>query len=242
MTAVDTLKLLIKLQEIDRDLSRITSNLRVAPEILEKRSRHKAQLQAAGEAKHAEIMKERARFKESEVEMRTKEQHIEKLKAQLNLAKTNQEYQAILDQTKRVEEDRAKIEDAGLEILSRIDALAKEEHDLKAQGDQAAREFAEFETQIKRDIEAYRAEHDQVKQKRAALQAQVDRQALGIYERALLARQGVAIVPVEARICQGCYMTLTPNDLMNLQAANLVVCKSCQRLLYLPEVVGLAVR
>jgi predicted nucleic acid-binding Zn-ribbon protein len=53
------------------------------------------------------------------------------------------------------------------------------------------------------------------------------------------ARGGVAVVPVEARICQGCYLTLTPNDLMNLQAGNLVVCKSCQRILYLPENLGL---
>jgi predicted nucleic acid-binding Zn-ribbon protein len=82
-------------------------------------------------------------------------------------------------------------------------------------------------------------EMDATKKRRQELQAQADRQALQLYERILQARQGLAVVAVEARICQGCYMTLTPNDLMNLQGGRaLVTCKSCQRILYLPEALG----
>jgi predicted nucleic acid-binding Zn-ribbon protein len=239
MDSIATLKLLIKLQDIDRDLRRVESHERAIPEILSKRGRQRQNLQTGLEAKHAEIMKARAQFKESEVEMQSRDQQLEKLKAQLNLAKTNQEYTALLDQTKRVQEERGKVEDAGLEILARIDGLQREEQAIKAELDAANREFGDFAAQMEKDLASYHTEHEEIKQQREALQEQLDRQALVLYERVLAARGGKAVVPVEARICQGCYLTATPNDLMNLQAGNLVVCKSCQRILYLPEILGL---
>ena len=57
-----------------------------------------------------------------------------------------------------------------------------------------------------------------------------------IYDRLLPGKGGPdALAPVKGRSCTGCYTDLTPQNYNDLKADRVVACKSCGRLLYLPE-------
>ncbi len=55
------------------------------------------------------------------------------------------------------------------------------------------------------------------------------------YNRVVKARGQDAMAQVEAESCGGCHQQLTPNIMSQLSGARAVFCKTCGRLLYLPE-------
>ena len=58
----------------------------------------------------------------------------------------------------------------------------------------------------------------------------------GKYDLNVLARNGLAVAPVEDSYCQGCYNKITMNDTSRLMGAQSIIrCGSCQRILYMSQ-------
>ena len=55
------------------------------------------------------------------------------------------------------------------------------------------------------------------------------------YQRLLSARGEDALSAVEGRSCTACYTEITQQNYHNLTCDQFVLCKSCGRILYLPE-------
>ena len=56
-----------------------------------------------------------------------------------------------------------------------------------------------------------------------------------VYVRVVKAKGEDAMAQVEGESCGGCHQQLTPNIMSQLIGATVVFCKTCGRLLYLPE-------
>ena len=68
----------------------------------------------------------------------------------------------------------------------------------------------------------------------------LDAEVLKVYDRAFKAL-GEAVCPVEANVCQGCFSPVTPNDRSRLLSGReLVTCRVCSRIQFLPEVLQAA--
>ncbi len=68
---------------------------------------------------------------------------------------------------------------------------------------------------------------------REKIAGKIDRRYLRIYER-LIAKYGRAVVPVENRICLGCFQGVPPSFFSEITADQPVkVCENCGRILYL---------
>ncbi len=67
---------------------------------------------------------------------------------------------------------------------------------------------------------------------RAKLAEQIGPRLLGMYER-VSRRYGRAVVPVEGRVCLGCFMTLpTSVAPTKLEDSHIALCENCGRILY----------
>ena len=56
------------------------------------------------------------------------------------------------------------------------------------------------------------------------------------YTMLLAKREGLAVVPVNDSVCQGCHMTLPPQQVNEVRRADkLNLCPTCQRILYIKE-------
>jgi predicted nucleic acid-binding Zn-ribbon protein len=70
-------------------------------------------------------------------------------------------------------------------------------------------------------------------QEAATAEKACERDILAQYTTLLSRRNGLAIVGVANRICQGCYTSITPQEENKLLGGQVLNCSNCQRLIYL---------
>jgi predicted nucleic acid-binding Zn-ribbon protein len=114
--------------------------------------------------------------------------------------------------------------------------------------EQASREAAEADSELRRVVAERRTLEADLMAERKSLAAtvradqaererirsQLDASTLHTYDRLRSTRDGLAVVEVRQRTCQGCRVTLTASHEQRLRHGDsLVTCQSCGRILYL---------
>ena len=76
----------------------------------------------------------------------------------------------------------------------------------------------------------------EIREDRDARAAAIPAEVMTVYDKVVLARGASAVAPVTEGYCQGCYMTVTTQDVaLILKGNKLQQCKTCQRILYVPN-------
>ena len=228
---------LVQLQRIDDRRLRILRRLEEGPVLVEKRgARHRQGLERIEKARDR-IAHLKSDVKQLELDLGSKEKEIEKLLGQQNSARTNQEYKALGDHAERLRTACGEIEDRVLEGLSQVESAQGELDTLTRGVDELGKEQAEFAASWTTDEAEYKKELAAVEAERAAAIAELPKDAVLLYERALQAHHGEAVVAAEQKVCGACRMAILPNDLAQLRGGNaLIFCNSCQRILYVPGI------
>jgi predicted nucleic acid-binding Zn-ribbon protein len=99
----------------------------------------------------------------------------------------------------------------------------------------AAAEAALSKKQAELDdmMERIRGEVAGLEARRAELVSGIDPEHLTTYDRVLNRHNNFAIARVDSQVCQGCYMSVTAQEVNLLMQGQIVQCKSCSRLFYL---------
>ncbi|MFA6003904.1 MAG: C4-type zinc ribbon domain-containing protein [Elusimicrobiota bacterium] len=234
--AKENIRQLITLQENDSVLDKLLQGMgRIPIEIAALR-----QGAAAAKAKLEEV-KARAltwekKKKEKELELASKEEAARKHSLELNQVKTNEAFKALQQEIEQAKRAGGAIETEILEAMEGIDAARKEEK-------VAAAEFKTVESRIAGEVAALEKELADLQAKLDAQKAGREQAAAGIpadmmrvYEHARMRGKLDAIVPIESGNCSACRISLAPQVVIEVTKAKaLVVCESCQRILYKPE-------
>jgi hypothetical protein len=180
------------------------------------------------ELKHIETER-----KKLEIEAESGRTQIAKYKTQLFQIKSNTEYQALLKEIAKTEEEVRQVEDAELELMGRTEQLqhaAKEEQaSLK---DMASKAEAE-KMALQKRASLIAQELTQLREEREKLAAQIDPDALARYERLMRSKGDMAVVPVQHGNCGGCHLQLAPQLIHNAKhSTELASCDYCGRVLY----------
>lgn len=171
--------------------------------------------------------------KEKELELAKHEEAIRKHSQDLNQVKTNEAYRALLSE---IEKAKAQVGDLETAILMLMEELDQAGRDEKA----AALRFKESEARTREEIQTLQARRareqaqaETERAKRQGLAEGIPREALAQYEYVHKRWQGAAMAPVKGNMCGVCRITLTPQSLIEVaRGGRLVVCESCQRILY----------
>ena len=194
-----------------------------------KRETAKAAFDALRErAKHIEV--ERRKL---EVEAQTKRDAIGRYRSQQSQTRKNEEYQALVHEISRAEEEIRAIEDRELDLMEEAEKLGVEvktgEAELKKTNEsisQQLKDLDEKSANLSKRLEELAAE-------RAKLAEAIDPEMLSLYERILKSKGDVAIVPLEHEICQGCHMKTPGTTVSAVRAGEeLVQDPNCGRILY----------
>ena len=172
---------------------------------------------------------------DKQLQLRTREARINDLKARLNAANTNKEFQTLKDQIAADLQANSVLEDEILEALEKIDLLAD-----KAKKADASLVTAKAEAvKVKSRVESERANLDselaRVLSELKEAEKNLPSEFKPDYDRVARVRGEEALAEVNGEVCGGCYQMLTPNMMNELYLAKPVFCKSCGALLYLPE-------
>ena len=232
---------LLKLQEVEQELIRLRnerSHKERAVKIAEKRL---AELGQQAKGKSSEVQRQQLKAQRLEGDVRQREEHIAKLRQQLNTTRTSREYAAILTQMNTDKADSTKIEDAALQALQDVDEL-KAEVEKFTQQDPVLSARVE---QTKAELQRFVAENEdvlrQLDYRKRNLAEEIPHHTLVLFERVAEYHDGEAMAVVtrthpkrDEFVCGGCHMNVTMEQVNALMTKDEVeACNNCGRILFL---------
>jgi predicted nucleic acid-binding Zn-ribbon protein len=227
---------LIALRDIDRLRSQTSQLIEAVPRILGARHRDSAGAHSGLDGARSKLQGLKAHLKSLELDLAEREAAIHKANANLMSAKTNQEYSLLVAEITRKREEKGKVEEAVLEQFEVIKQGEKAVKDAEVRVTEAEAEFKAFETRARTELAEHQSDLLRHDERREQIRRAINPEVLKIYDRAFQAH-GEGVSPIEGNVCQGCFSSVTPNDRSRLiSGRELVICRSCQRIVYLPEV------
>src|SRR5205814_6201919 len=102
-----------------------------------------------------------------DLDLKTRDTHIEKLRTQQQVAKTNKEYQTFLVEINTMKLDKAKVEEETLKVMESAEKQAAEVKELSASLESEQSKLATLKQQIGGQVAALEAEVNDLKPARA---------------------------------------------------------------------------
>lgn len=168
---------------------------------------------------------------------------INKLREQMNAAKTNKEYSAFLVEVNTLKADKSKIDDRAMELLTQIDKLKAQIAAAQAKLAEQEKIKAHAESEVARRQAEVGTQLEDLQRRRAQAAAKVSPAELAVFEKLAENLEGEAMSPVLQEdpremefVCGGCYMSIPMERVNQLYNADRMTrCSSCTRILYLSQ-------
>jgi len=169
------------------------------------------------------------------LELKTLEKKIDDSRAKLNAASSNREFDIIKGQIKADEMAKSVLEDEILEGYDAVDEEAAQQSGYEKKVEDAKTELKEFAT----TFDAHRKTREETVLRLQAelmeIEKTLPREPAERYRR-LVQRVGAkAMSAVVNKACGNCYVSLTPQQSIQLKSGKILFCGSCGTLLYIDE-------
>lgn len=230
---VADLRRAIRLQDLDNRIVQLQHEIALLP-------RHIAAIEKTLdthirklEADRAALAANQRERKQLELDVRAQEERISKLRDQMLLAKSNEQYAAFKNEIEFCEREIRKFEDRILERMGDTEAL---ERNLKTAETALAAEKRQVEAE-KEDArgrsERDKRELDALLKERSALVSEMPKPLVSTYETIRRTRKGVAVAEAVDGRCTGCHMAMRLQFYQDLRRGDQIMrCESCGRILY----------
>src|SRR3982750_502254 len=139
---------LVRFYQADQQVRAAQAKLEAATKdvrIQERRVNDLAERQRLGAAELRELQSQSGQL---DLDIKTRDSHIDKLRTQQQAAHNNKEYQAFLVEINTQKVDRGKVEDQTLRVLGEVDKLTQEQAELKALHNAEREKLAAMKQQI----------------------------------------------------------------------------------------------
>jgi predicted nucleic acid-binding Zn-ribbon protein len=234
---------LVKLQSVENRLRAAKAKLaRCRRSILIQENQVRS-LQSALEAKKEEAQLTKIQSDRLELELKSRDEEVNKLRASLNNSKSNKEYAAILTQLNTTRADNSKIETQILELMKAVEADDEECKKIRAQIDEQKQLLEEVRKRSESAAVDYEAEIAKIQTEWDAVAKSIPRERLAIFNRVADTYDGEAVVKVEQQddrsgtySCGGCFMGITAESVNLLMTRDEIIrCPNCTRILVLGD-------
>lgn len=230
------LETLIQVQELESRVSQLQRRVEEIPIEIAALEEEKEKARSDFAQRQARVESHDRELRQLEAQVEDLKERLSKYKSQLMEVKTNEAYQAMLNE---IEFTEKKIEEKEDRILEYLVAADEEEADLKhvrkhfekteKETSQRRKELEEFVSRSEDDLERLRNERDRVL-------SLLPGELINLYNRIAAARKGVAVAPVEDQCCGICHFRLRPQLFAEVKnAQGILTCENCSRILYLPN-------
>lgn len=169
-----------------------------------------------------------------ELDLKSMETEIAKLRLQMNQVKTNKEYSAIKTEIGGKEANKSVLEDEILGMMTKYEEMNQRYRSFEKTIEHENAQLKELQKHVETDLITIDAEIHELKKMRNKYETLLDTDALQHYNRLVSHKDAVAVVSVVNKVCQGCFMSVTAQTLNQLLSGkDITFCNSCGRILYL---------
>lgn len=216
-------------------LTDLRDRLARGPRQIALRQKNVDERQADLEAVRESVKQAKLKADRQQLDLKTSEQRLVDWGTKLNTCSSNKEFQTLKEQIAAAEMANSVLADEILEGMERIDVMAEKvveaEQTVKATED----ELAKVQANIQAAAEVIRADIARLEGELAAAEKTLPADFRGDYNRVVKVKGADGMSEAEDGVCNGCGQKITPNMQNDLLMHRPTFCKSCGRLLYLPE-------
>jgi uncharacterized protein len=224
-----------ELHRLHQQLADLQDRLDRGPKQVRARQANVAQAEERVNQAHADVKAARVLVDQKQLQLKTGETKIADLKAKLNAAQTNREYQALKEQIAAAEMANSVLADEILEGMEKADQLKLAIGEAEQVLAKTKEELAKAQQSVKSHEETLLGDRGRVEANLKEAEQSLPDDFRDAYYRVVKAKGQDAMAQVEGESCGGCHQQLTTNMTNNLLMSRVVFCKVCGRLLYLPE-------
>jgi predicted nucleic acid-binding Zn-ribbon protein len=230
------LEKLLQLQVIDYDLGELERSKDYLPDMMDNLRREMKEAEQKHEAAREQIEEAKVRQKNLELEIKSKENELQKYQQQMMSIKTNKEYDALVAEIDAIKEAISTRETSLLETIDLVSNLETEIEQLGEKESQIRENNARQLEILQEKIDSIGNKVSDKEQERKAIVSSVPRPTLSTYERVRRGKGGRAIVAVKKRACGSCFKALTPKKIQEIKRADQIhTCDNCGAILYWDE-------
>ncbi|MBN1765484.1 MAG: hypothetical protein JW860_09530 [Sedimentisphaerales bacterium] len=232
---------LVELQAIESRVRDTKKELEKGQQVLKKQLRRIQQLKSALETKREDIKLSRMQCDKLEVDLKSKDEELTRLRVTLNTAKTNKEYSAILTRINTDKADNSKLEDQILALISQIESDQKECKEIEENIEIETQRLDEIQEEIEEKQGKIQAKLDKFEAERLKAFSKVSDKHGYLFDRLADRYDGEVLAEVAQAngvkgdySCRGCFMKVpleVANSLMTRD--DVIACPNCGRILVL---------
>lgn len=232
----ERIEVLRRLQSIDTKIKRLEGDKLYRSHDIQKKQLQIQQKKTELSKTSEETKTFQRNINSKELDLKSKEAEIGKLRQQMNLVKTNKEYSALKAEIGGKEADKSVLEDEILRMMTKYEEMQQRYKSFEKVISQEELQLMDVQKQVDTDIQVMESEIAALREKRVNYAEKVEHDALQQYNRLVSHKDAVAIVSVVNQVCQGCFMSVTAQTLNQLMSGrDLTFCHSCGRILYLED-------
>lgn len=234
---------LVKYFRSDQQLRAAQSRLDAASKDVRVQERRSNDLAEKHKLAQSRLRETQSLAGQMELDLKTRDAHIDKLRNQQQLAKTNKEYQAFLIEINTAKVDRNKVEDETMKVLESVERLQQELKDLGTSLETERAKLQAMRDKIGDRVAQLQAEIDALRPAREEAAKAVPKKAREMFDRMADRFDGEAMAALskpdrrrEEYVCTACNMDLVTDVYNKLHSRDeLIFCPSCRRILYIPD-------
>ena len=232
---------LVKLQSVENRLRAAKAKLARSRRSVIIQENQVRSLQSALEAKKEELQLTKVQSDRLELELKSRDNEVNKLRAALNTSKSNKEYAAVLTQLNTTRADNAKIESQILDLMKAMEADEAELESIRKQIDEQKQKLEQTRKTADASATEHEAEIGKIQTEWDEVAKSIPPEPLKIFERVAETYDGEAVVQIDAQegrgggySCGGCFMGITAESVNLLMTRDeLIRCPNCTRILIL---------
>lgn len=230
-----TAELLRELHRIHKQLSDLKSRLDRGPKAIKAGEANVAKLLEVLEQAKATAKRTEMTVRDKERQLKEREGRILDLKRKLNACATNREYQAIVEQIAADDTANSVLSDEILELFEKHAAEGEQIGVAQEGVNKGKVELEKLTVRVNGEREGLQGEISRLEAELTTAEARLPNDVRQDYLRVARVHAEEALAPLEEDYCGGCYQKITSQMLNELKLSQLVRCKNCGRILYLPE-------
>ena len=223
------------LHRILQQLGDLNERLARGPRLAQAYQANLTRLEAQATALREEAKKLRVATDAKQLQLSSNESSLEKRRMQLRQAGTNREFSALKEEIAAGEMSNSVLEDEIIEAMDKLDKLQTQVKESEAalaqakeQTDKSLGEIAQQKPLLEADVQRLEKEHRQA-------EGELPRDFREHYRRVVRGKGVDALAQVTDSVCGGCHHHTPVNVVAELMLSHPALCKSCGRMLYLPE-------